>query len=107
MVADYRWAMDNEELRKLAKRRLKAQADFKQFLWIWLGVSVLLLAIWGIVSLTAGHFTYFWPAWPIAGMGVAAFFMGIDAYYGQRVITDADVDAEVERMSRRNGSGTV
>jgi ABC-type phosphate transport system auxiliary subunit len=107
MVADYRWAMDNEELRKLAKRRLKAQADFKQFLWIWLGVSVLLLAIWGIVSLTAGHVTYFWPAWPIAGMGVAAFFMGIDAYYGQRVITDADVDAEVERMSRRNGSGTV
>ena len=99
--------MDNDELRKLAKRRLKAQADFKQFLWIWLGVSLLLLAIWGFTSLTAGYLIYFWPAWPIVGMGVGAFFMGLDAYRGQRVITEADVDAEVERMSRRKGTGAV
>ena len=107
MVADYRWAMDNDELRKLAKRRLKAQADFKQYLWIWLGVSVLLLAIWGITSLTAGTFIYFWPAWPIFGMGIAAFFMGIDAYRGQHIITEADIDAEVERISRSKGPGAA
>lgn len=94
-----------DDLRKLAKKRLKAKQDFKQFLGIWLGVSLLLLAIWGVTSYTTGHPLYFWPAWPILGMGVAAFFIGLDAYGpGQRGITEADIDAEVERMqSRRTG----
>lgn len=96
--------MDNDELRTLAKRRLKAKADFRQFLWIWLGVSLLLLAIWAITSTTTGHLLYFWPIWPIGGMGVAAFFMGLDAYGpGRHMVTEADIDAEVERMSRGKG----
>ena len=91
-----------DDLRKLAKKRLKAQADFKQFLGIWLGVSLLLLAIWAVTSYTTGKALYFWPAWPIIGMGVGAFFMGLDAYGpGQRGITEADIDAEVERMQQR------
>ena len=95
--------MDNDEIRSLAKKRLKAQAEFKRFLWVWLGVSLLLLAIWGITALTAGHLYYFWPAWPIFGMGIGAFFMGVDAYRGQQIITEADIDAEVERIARRSG----
>ena len=97
--------MENDEIRTLARKRLKAQAEFKQFLWVWLGVSLLLLAIWGITALTAGHVYYFWPAWPIIGMGVAAFFIGLDAYRGQHIITEADVDREVERISRRSSPG--
>lgn len=93
-----------DELRKLAKKRLKAQQDFKQFLGIWLGVSLLLVAIWGFTSFTAGYPLYFWPAWPIGGMGVAAFFIGLDAYGpGQRGITEADIDAEVIRLRQRRG----
>ena len=92
-----------DDLRKIAKKRLKAQADFKQFLGIWVGVSLLLLAIWAFTSFSIGHPLYFWPAWPIGGMGVAAFFLGLDAYGpGQRGITEADIDAEVERLRRRN-----
>ena len=95
-----------DDLRKLAKKRLKAQADFKQFLGIWLGVSVLLVAIWAFTSFNTGHTLYFWPVWPIAGMGVAAFFMGLEAYGpGQRGITESDIDAEVERMQQRRSSG--
>jgi hypothetical protein len=92
-----------DDLRKIAKKRLKAQADFKQFLGIWLGVSVLLIAIWAITSFTTGYPIYFWPAWPIGGMGVAAFFIGLDAYGpGQRGITESDIDREVERLRARN-----
>jgi hypothetical protein len=92
-----------DDIRKLAKKRLKAQQDFKQFLGIWLGVSLLLVAIWAFTSFSTGHALYFWPAWPIGGMGVAAFFIGLDAYGpGQRGITEADIDAEVERIQRRN-----
>ena len=94
----------SDDLRKLAKKRLKAKQDFKQFLGIWLGVSLLLLAIWALTSYSTGKLLYFWPVWPIGGMGVAAFFMVLDAYGpGQRGITEADIDAEVERMQRRNG----
>jgi len=93
-----------DDLRKLAKKRLKAKQDFKQFLGIWLGVSVLLIAIWAFTSFNYGSPLYFWPIWPIAGMGVAAFFMGLEAYGpGQRGITESDIDAEVERIRARNG----
>lgn len=92
-----------DDLRKLAKKRLKAKQDFKQYLGIWLGVSVLLVVIWAFTSYSYGEPLYFWPAWPIGGMGVAAFFMGLDAYGpGQRGITESDIDAEVERIRQRN-----
>lgn len=91
--------MNNDELRALAAKRLKAQADFRHYLWIWLGVSVLLVGIWFLTS--PGE--YFWPIWPIGGMGVGGFFIGLDAYgRGRRVITEADIDAEVERLSKRS-----
>lgn len=96
-----------DDLRKQAKRRLKAQADFKQFLGIWLGVSVLLVGIWAVTSYTTGHALYFWPIWPFLGMGVAAFFMGLEAYGANRTgITEADIDAEVARMQQRRSSGS-
>jgi len=103
----YRGGMTNEtstdDLRKLAKKRLKAKQDFKQYLGIWVGVSLLLVAIWAFTSFSYGSPLYFWPAWPIGGMGVAAFFMALDAYGpGQRGITESDIDAEVERIRQRN-----
>jgi hypothetical protein len=95
--------MTDEELRKLAKRRLTDQANFKYFLWIWFGVSALLVGIWAITSWTAGEVIYFWPAWAIGGMGVAAFFMGLAAY-GPQVgpVTESAIDAEVERIKGKS-----
>lgn len=37
----------------------------------WLGVSVLLLAIWAMTSIAAGHPLYFWPIFPIGGWGAS------------------------------------
>jgi len=65
---------------------------------VWAAVSILLTAIWFLTS----PGVYFWPVWPIFGMGVAALFVGLDAYGpGRRYHTESDVDAEVERMTRR------
>ena len=92
-----------DDIRNQAKKRLKAKADFKQFLGIWLGVSALLVGIWAATSYSYGSPLYFWPIWPFLGMGVAAFFMGLEAYGPSRAgITEADIDAEVERIQRRN-----
>jgi uncharacterized membrane protein len=90
--------MTDEELRKAARRRLKAKSNFWSFLGVWAAVSVLLTAIWFITS-PGG---YYWPIWAIFGMGVAALFAGLDAYGpGRRYHTEADVDAEIERMTGR------
>ena len=90
-------AKETDDIRAFAKKRVKAQREFKQFLWVWLAVSILVVAIWALTG--AG---YFWPMWPILGMGVAALFTGLDAYgkFASKPITDAEIDKEIERLSK-------
>ena len=90
--------MTSDEIRKIAKRRLKAKRDFYTYLAIWAGVTLLLVSIWFFAS---GGDTYFWPIWPFLGMGIAAVFIGLDAFGpSSRYITESDIDAEVQRMTR-------
>lgn len=90
--------MTNDDIRKIAKRRLKAKRDFYTYLGIWAAVTVLLVAIW---FFTTGGDNYFWPIWPFLGMGIAAIFIGLDAFGpSNRYITESDIDAEVQRMTR-------
>lgn len=94
----YRGAMNEDELRKAARRRLKAKADFWGFIGVWGAVTLLLTAIWFFTT----PWGYYWPIWAILGMGIAALFIGLDAYGpGRRYYTDEDVDAEIERMTGR------
>jgi hypothetical protein len=90
---------EDQDLRDFARKRLKKQQEFKQYLGVWVGVSILVTGIWFLTSPDG----FFWPMWVIFGMGVGALFTGIDAYGpGQKkLITEADVDAEVERLRRK------
>ena len=90
---------EDQDLRDFARKRLKKQQEFKQYLGVWVGVSILVSGIWFLTSPDG----FFWPMWVIFGMGVGALFSGIDAYGpGQKkLITEADVDAEVERLRRK------
>lgn len=88
---------DADDIRAAARANLKARNDFKVMLAIFGVIAVLLVVIWIISS---GFGSYFWPAWPLLGMGVAAVFVGLDAYgVTRRHITEADIDAEVARMT--------
>ena len=89
----------NDEIRRIARKRLKRKADFKNYIFVWVFVSALLTTIWFISS----PGTFFWPAFAIAGMGIAAVFVWWDAYGPNRDITEADIDAEIERMKKKNG----
>jgi hypothetical protein len=95
--------MNNEELRTLARKRLKARRDFWNYCGIWLGVTIIVTAVW-LLTDPGG---YFWPIWPIGGMGIGAFFIALDAYGPNRgIITEADIDDEVARITRSNpGAG--
>ena len=90
---------DQDKLREFARKQLKKKQDFKQYLWTYVGVSALVSGIWFVTTPTG----YFWPIWVIFGMGVGALFAGLDAYgkLSEKPITDADVDAEVERLRRK------
>ncbi|MFC6012838.1 DUF1707 SHOCT-like domain-containing protein [Nocardia lasii] len=46
----------------------------------WAGVSVIVLVIWGLVSLSAGELTYFWPMWVIGPWGAVLVFRMITGW---------------------------
>lgn len=94
---------DSDDIRAVARARLKARNDFTVMLAIFGVITLLLLAIWFFTTGQPSGFTaYFWPVWPILGMSVAAIFAGLDAYgITRRHITEEDVDAEIARMTKK------
>jgi 2TM domain len=88
---------DSSEYREFIRKRLKKQQEFNRYLGVWSGVSILLLLIWFFTS-PGG---YFWPLWPILGMGIGAFFQWREAYgpVVKKEITEADIDAEIQRIN--------
>ena len=91
---------DSPEYRNLIRKRLKKQQQFNRYLGIWAGVSLLLLTIW-FFTMPGG---YFWPMWPILGMGIGAFFQWRAAYgpLAPKEITEADIDAEIQRLKEQS-----
>ena len=86
---------ESDYYREQIRKRLKKQQEFKQFLTVWFGVSTMLTLFW----LFTNPLAFFWPIFPILGMGLGAFFQWREAY-GEppREITDADIDAEIQRI---------
>jgi hypothetical protein len=88
-----------DDLRNFARQQLKKKQGFKTYLVVYAGITGLLTAVWFLSS----PGSYFWPIWGIFGMGIGAVATGLDAYgtSWSKPITEADVDAEVERLGRR------
>lgn len=81
------------DLRTVARRRLEARAGSWRFLVLWGVLTVLFLGIWAVTS-PGG---YFWPVWPILGVGIGVAFSFFESYGAGR-ITEDRVDAELARM---------
>lgn len=88
-----------DEVREYARAQIKKKRDFKTYLFVYAAVTLVVVGVWFITSPTA----YFWPQWTIFGMGIGAIFVGLDAYgvFSAKPITEADIDAEVERLGRK------
>ncbi|WP_415274004.1 2TM domain-containing protein [Aquiluna sp. Uisw_065] len=87
------------DIRDFARQQLRKKQGFRTYLAVYAGVTVLVIAVWFLT--TPG--SYFWPIWFIFIMGIGAVATGLDAYgtSWSKPITEADVDAEVERLGRR------
>jgi len=86
--------MESTDIRTLARRRLHAQAEFKNYLLVYAGVTLVVIAVWFLTNPSA----YFWPAWVIFGMGIGAAVKALEAYGPRgRALDDTAIDAEVRR----------
>jgi 2TM domain len=81
--------------RAQAMERLKAKRSFGRHVLIYAIVIGFLVVIWALTDFGG----YFWPIWPALAWGVA---LGVHAWtvFGQRPITDADIDHELRRNRR-------
>jgi len=84
-----------ERLREAALKRLKKRRDFRGHLVTYVVINAFLVVIW--------YFTgrvYFWPMWVMIGWGIGLVFNAWDVY-GRREISDADVQAEMDKLRGR------
>jgi 2TM domain len=81
--------------RAQAMARLQARRRFQRHALIYVVVIGLFVVIWAVTNFGG----YFWPIWPALVWGIA---LAIHAWtvYGQRPITDADIDRELGRDQR-------
>lgn len=93
-------AMDGEEeLRREAKRRIKDRREFWQHLVSYAIVNAALIGIWAVSG--AG---YFWPGWVLLGWGIGLVFHAWNTF-GQRPITEEEIQREMDRIRDRKGPG--
>ena len=89
MVAD-----PAEEERERARHRVAAKRKFQADVVAYLVVNAFLIGVWAVSGADG-----FWPGWVLAGWGVFLVLQGYDAFF-RRPITDADIDAEIQRQRR-------
>jgi hypothetical protein len=83
--------MAQDEARARAVERIKQKRTFQQTAAGFVAVWVLLIVIWAV---TGGGF--FWPIFPILGMGIALALQGFQAYRSMD-ISEGDIEREVQR----------
>lgn len=81
-----------DDLRDMARKRLQERRAFGSHLVTYLVVNAMLIGIWATTG--AG---YFWPGWILGGWGIGLVLHAWQSF-GQRPITGAEIDREVERL---------
>lgn len=81
----------------MAVKSLKRKAELNNYLLVWFLVSALLTGVW----LFATPGIPFWPGFAMAGMAIPAIIIGWEAYGPNTDVTEADIDAEIDRIRKR------
>ena len=81
--------------RDRARKRLQDRRDFGSHAVAYVVINAFLIGVW---ALTGGG--YFWPAWVLGAWGAGLVLHAWETFAHQP-LTEADVDAEVERQHTR------
>ncbi len=88
LVESEKSAVDSE--REAARKQVQKRRNLQGGVVAYVVVNAFLVAIWAM-----GGGGSFWPAWVMAGWGVA-LLLGLWDYY-RGPVTEADVDREMQR----------
>lgn len=95
--APYTGAM-TDDLRSQAISNLKAKNHFWQILGGWVILSLFFTLIW---LFAGGADSYFWPIWPILGVGIGVVAAAIRAFGpGDRGVSEDRIQAEMNRLRK-------
>ncbi|QHC54947.1 2TM domain-containing protein [Rathayibacter tanaceti] len=85
--------------RALAVREVKRRRDFLGSVGGWASVSAITTAVW----VASGADGYFWPIWPMVGIGIGVVGQAASIWGPTRKeITEADIAAEMKRRQKRS-----
>ena len=77
-----------------ARKRVTERREFGSHVVAYVVVNAFLVLVWALTG--AG---YFWPAWVLGGWAIGLVLHAWDVFF-RRPVTDADVEAELERLRR-------
>ncbi|PPG19186.1 hypothetical protein C5C74_07280 [Rathayibacter sp. AY1E8] len=84
--------------RALAVREVKRRRDFLGSVGGWASVSAITTAVW----VGTGADGYFWPIWPMIGIGIGVVGQAASIWGpARKEITEADIAAEMQRREKR------
>ena len=85
---------DSSKLRDQAISSLKAKRGFWNFLIVAVVISALMVGVWALTGMG-----YFWPMWPMFGLGIAVVFSAIGTYGpGRRGPNESQIQAEMRKL---------
>jgi hypothetical protein len=88
-------AENEEDLREVALKRIKKRRDFRTHVVVYSLVNIFL---WGIWIVTGTGFP--WPVFVTGGWGIGLLLDARETY-GDRPVTEQDVQAEIERLKQQ------
>ncbi|RRR97384.1 DUF1707 SHOCT-like domain-containing protein [Glycomyces terrestris] len=68
-------------------------------------VGLICTAVWAATAIVAGEPGYFWPIWPILGLGIATVVQVVNLGFGDDDDDDEDEDDDRRDRDRRHGHG--
>jgi uncharacterized membrane protein len=84
----------SEDIREIARKRIKARRDFWYMIAVFIVVSIILIAVWAFSGTG-----YFWPMWPLFGFGIATVFSALSVFGPtSRPISQDRIDDEVRKL---------
>lgn len=91
--------MSDEEIYKLARKRVQDKKDFLNHLAVYIVVNAALVIIWAI---TTGP-GYAWFIWPMFGWGIGIVFHGLSVFVFDRQGSWERSEIEKEAAKLRGG----
>ena len=90
--------MSEEEVYKLARKRVQDKKDFVTHLSVYIVINAMLVVIWAITSRG-----YPWFIWPMLGWGVGLVFHGLSVFVFDRTGSWERTEIEKEAARLRGG----